>query len=365
MAADRNKILFSLSVPNQYVDTTSVNVGIIILGGTPANIAVLVDSTNFSGATWTSYSSSNITVTLPTNQGPHDVWVGLRGLPSDAQQTWDETTLVLDSAAPTISITSPANAVSFSAARVNVSGNFAAAGIQQITVNGILAFINGTNYEARNVPLTGGSNSIAAVISDLNGHTNTASIYVTGLTNIDGSMNDPVDLQASPPGGFYPLAVTFTVQTNYPGTLSNVFYDFNGDDIADLTTNNFASLTYTYPTNGQFFPVVTVQTSLGRFSSFGGWNVSTLDPSNQVLRINVQAPPVLVSTISVTDPVDIKWTASSNLYVLSGSSATITEYDTNGSSIRSLSGIGSNPSGFDVDAAGNVYVAVTGSNQVW
>src|SRR5208282_1424855 len=98
-----------------------------------------------------------------------------------------------------------------------------------------------------------------------------------------------------------------------------------GDDIADFTTNNFASLTYTYPTNGQFFPIATVQTSVGRFSSPGGWNAGPPGSSNGLLQINVQAPPVLVSTISITDPVDIKWTASSNLYVLSGSTATITE----------------------------------------
>ena len=33
--------------------------------------------------------------------------------------------------------------------------------------------------------------------------------------------------------------------------------------------------------------------------------------------------------------------------------------------IRSLNGIGSDPSGLDVDSSGNVYVAVTANNQVW
>ena len=43
----------------------------------------------------------------------------------------------------------------------------------------------------------------------------------------------------------------------------------------------------------------------------------------------------------------------------------MTEYDANGNSIRSISGLGTNPSGFDVDAAGNVYVSITDSNQIW
>ena len=142
--------------------------------------------------------------------------------------------------------------------------------------------------------------------------------------------------------------------------------DFNGDDVPDLTTNNLSCLLRLYltPTNGEYFPVVTIETSAGWFSSVGGWNAVTLDPSNQPVQINVQLPVTNISTISVTDPVDIQWVAP-DLYVLSGSTATLTEFDTNGSSVRSLGGIGTNPSGIGVDGAGNVYVAVTGSNQVW
>jgi len=154
-------------------------------------------------------------------------------------------------------------------------------------------------------------------------------------------------------------------QFHFPSTLQQVSYDFNGDDIADLITNNLSSITYTYATNGEYFPVATIQTTSGRFSSVGGWNAVVLDPSNQPVQISVQ--PALTQTVfaSVTDPVDLKL-AGTNLYVLSGgTTATITEFSTNGTSIRSKSGLGTNPSGFDVDAVGNVYVAVTTSNQVW
>ena len=94
--------------------------------------------------------------------------------------------------------------------RVNVCGNFTAASLKQITVNGILAFVNGTNFEALNVPLAAGPNTITAVIEDLTGMTNAASITVTGTTNSDGSMNGPVQLQATPVAGFAPLPVTFS-----------------------------------------------------------------------------------------------------------------------------------------------------------
>ena len=52
----------------------------------------------------------------------------------------------------------------------------------------------------------------------------------------------------------------------------------------------FGRVTYTYETNGEYFPVVTIQTDVGRFSSVGGWNAVVFDPSNQPIRINVQAP---------------------------------------------------------------------------
>jgi DNA-binding beta-propeller fold protein YncE len=223
-----------------------------------------------------------------------------------------------------------------------------------------------THFEALNVPLIGGTNVITAVIEDLTGMTNAVSITVTGTTNADGSMNNPVQLQATPVAGFAPLPVTFQVQTNMPGTVQQVLYDFNGDDITDFITNSLDSIIYTYETNGEYFPVVTIQTDAGRFSSFGGWNAVLIDPSNQPVRINVQAPATIVSTHSITDPVDIKWVAPSNLYVLSGGTmATLTEIDTNWSTIGTPLSLGAAASGFDVDGAGNVYVALTASNQIW
>jgi len=177
-------------------------------------------------------------------------------------------------------------------------------------------------------------------------------------------MNNPVQLQATPVAGFAPLPVTFQVQANVPGTNQQVLYDINGDDITDFVTNSLDSITYTYATNGEYFPVVTIQTDAGRFSSIGGWNAVSLDPSNQPVQINVQTPATQSTLANITDPVDLKWDGT-HLYVLSGSTATITEFDTNGNTIRSLSGIGTNPSGLDVDGGGNVYVAMNGDNQVW
>ena len=224
--------------------------------------------------------------------------------------------------------------------------------------------MNGTNFEALNVPLLGGTNIITAVIQDLTENTNYVSINIVGLTNADGSLNNPVELQATPTAGFAPLTVNFQIAANVPGNMQQVFYDFNGDDIADFATNSTDQIAYSYATYGEYFPVVTIQTDAGRFSSIGGWNAVVQDPTNAPIIINVESTLTKTTFTSVIDPVALKW-AGTNLYVLSGSTATITEFDSNANIIRSLTNIGSNPCGFDVDAAGNIYVAVTASNQVW
>jgi len=126
-------------------------------------------------------------------------------------------------------------------------------------------------------------------------------------------------------------------------------------------------VTHTYKTSGEFFPVVTIETSVGRFSNLSGMMAfwGALLGGHDPLYVNVQKPPVLLTTIRVTDPVDVKWTAASNVYVLSGSTATLSEFDAKGKLIRSKKDIGLNPSGFDLDEVGNVFVVVTGKNQVW
>ena len=100
---------------------------------------------------------------------------------------------------------------------LEVRGNLASGALGTITVNGVVVFVNGMNFDALNVPLAPGTNSVTAVIQDLTGATNTASINIIGTTNSDGTMNDPVQLSATPVAGFVPLTVTLSNQTDLPG----------------------------------------------------------------------------------------------------------------------------------------------------
>lgn len=69
-------------------------------------MAVLVDSTNFTSASWTGFSPSPV-ADLGTTDGWHRVWVGLRGRKVTSQQTWQTTRLKLDTTPPQLIITNP------------------------------------------------------------------------------------------------------------------------------------------------------------------------------------------------------------------------------------------------------------------
>jgi len=261
-------------------------------------------------------------------------------------------TMYLDSTPPVISIATPANNSSYGTARINVQGTFTETSIKHISVNGIAAVITGNTYEGLNVPLAAGANTITAIAQDIAGNIGTATITVNATPDNNGNLADPAQLQVSPNSGFTPLQATLQGAASVPGTLQQVLYDFDGDGIIDQTGSGLQSITHTYSNPGQYFPVVTVVTTGGRFSSIN------------TLRVVVQMPLVQANPISVTDPVDVKALADGSLYVLSRNTATILQYNASGVLLRSLPGIGNTPTGFDVDGAGRVYVAIHTDNQV-
>ena len=53
----------------KYVNLANVPLSLGIQGGVPYNWAVTLDNTNFAAASWTPYTSSNITANLGTNAG--------------------------------------------------------------------------------------------------------------------------------------------------------------------------------------------------------------------------------------------------------------------------------------------------------
>ena len=207
---DPNIIQFSIGVANNYVNTSHPNLQLNILAGTPYYYAMLVDSTNFTGTNWTTYTSPTVMANLGGVQGWHDIWIGLRGLPQDASQTWQHKRLKLDSTAPLLVITNP-TAGTVSVPMIQLQG-YCAKALASISydlsnavgvVTGQQAFVTGqstsistweftTNYfECVDVPLTNGLNVITLHATDLAGN---VSALVTSYT-VDYSNKAPPTIQ--------------------------------------------------------------------------------------------------------------------------------------------------------------------------
>jgi len=205
---DPNVISFSIVVTNNYINSTGAPVQLNVTAGVPSYFAVLVDSTNFAGATWNTYTSSNITVYLGSVQGWHDVWVGLRGLPSNAMQAWQWKHLNL-TLPPVLVITNPVAGVvdepmiqiygycqdslasiSYDIRNaVGVATNQPSEITDQYYDTNALGFT--TNYfECLDVPLTNGLNTITIHATDLAGDTTTTNFNFT--LDYSSKTNPPV-----------------------------------------------------------------------------------------------------------------------------------------------------------------------------
>ncbi len=258
---------------------------------------------------------------------------------------------------PEITFTDPAASSVFATERVDVHGQVAhASAIDSLMVNGVRALVTGNSFEARNVALAPGANTITAIATDIFGHIGSASISITQ----GAAPANPVALQVDSTSGFGPLSVTFQASATVPGQVLEVHYDFDGDGITDLSATSLNPVTHLYSTAGDFYPVVTVVTTAGSFSSAGGFFAQ----GPNAITIHIQTPPQQESLIAIANPVDVKWMPDGSLYVLSRTTAKITQFDKDGLTVRTVAGIGLSPSGLDVDANGQVYVALTGNHQV-
>lgn len=103
-----NAIDFDAWATNKYVTSNIAFLQTGLRHGTPNLVAVLVDSTNFDGATWSTYTSSNVLVNLGPKEGWHEIRVGMRAT-QDSDPTWVWTRLKLDRTPPTITVTKPAS----------------------------------------------------------------------------------------------------------------------------------------------------------------------------------------------------------------------------------------------------------------
>ena len=156
-----------------------------------------------------------------------------------------------------ITITSPLDGGIINKAKIMVRGTIASDTRDVgITVNGILAEIAGNNWVANNIPFTIGSNTITAVATDPSG--NTASKTITVNTN---DVTQFVELSANITSGIPPLQVYFSVSTSF--TPVSYQMDFEGDGVIDYTGATFDNISYTYTSEGTFYPSMTISDDQG------------------------------------------------------------------------------------------------------
>ncbi len=245
---DPNVIQFSLQITNYYVNTLNVPIQLNISGGVPFYEAVLVNDPNFADANWQPYNPT-VVVSLNSGDGNYDVSVGLRGLPSDAQQTWQLAHLTLDTVAPTLTITNPASsAVSQPVIQLQGFANEALSSLTFDVSNAAGVFTNQTGYvtgkfydtnlleftttyfQCYDVPLLNGLNTVTVHAADLAGNTTTTNVSVT--LNYSGDTTPPALTVIWPQDGTYISGNSFAFEGQVNDEMATVtaqIADTNGN----------------------------------------------------------------------------------------------------------------------------------------
>ena len=243
-----NIISFSLSATNRYFNTSSATVQVAVSAGWPSYNAVLVDSTNFSDANWTPYNS-NPAINLGSVEGWHSVWVGLRGLPPNAQQTWEQIQLKLILTPPVLIITNPAAGIiiqpmielqgfctdplaSLTFDLNNAAGFFSnqqAFVLSQYRDTNTVSITTNT-FQAFDVPLTNGDNVVTFHATDMAGNITTTNFTFT--LDYSGKTNPPAIQMYWPQNGDQVSGTEFTLRgllDDFTASLTAQIIDASGN----------------------------------------------------------------------------------------------------------------------------------------
>jgi hypothetical protein len=254
--SDPNTIQFSTVYNNLYVSNRTVNGQCELLGGVPSFIAVLVNDTNLSGVTWQTYNS-NFNATLPDADGAHTVLVALRGLTTNSAAAWDETEFTLDRVPPALQLTNPASAnatvikpylqlkglaneplASLVYDLTNAAGlltNESAFVVDQYFDTNQFHFT--TNYfQAYDVELTNGLNTITLTASDLAGNVTITNLSVT--LDYTTATNPPLMQLIWPTNGAHLSGNTFYLR----GWINDETASVKAQIVDGGVTNEFAGL---------------------------------------------------------------------------------------------------------------------------
>jgi hypothetical protein len=297
---DPNTIQFYFNLPLTPVTSNSVNCTIGIIQGTPFYMAVLINDTNQADAVWQPYSS-NIVVSLNSGNGVYNVLIGLRGLPSDATQTWESDHVSFYSVSPSLTITNPtSSAVSVPMIQLQglVNENLSSLTFDVSNATGIFtnqqgywkpAFID-TNllsfttnsFQCYDIALTTGTNRITLHATDSTGNTTTANVSYT--LSYAGVTNPPALSLVWPQPNTAIGSSNFTMQAQVSDATATVTTTINGNTVQGLVERSGAIWFNNLPLNS-------------------GTNTVTLTATSAAGNVNTTNFNVVKSSVSLTiDP---------------------------------------------------------------
>jgi len=155
-----------------------------------------------------------------------------------------------------ITITSPSDGETISRPDIMVQGTIPNIEGNEVgvTVNGIAAMVEGTQFVANHVPLDEGENTITATATDTEGNTAAASINVNALTT-----GDYIRLTADTESGISPLETTLRVEGSFSFTEEpTITYDGPGE-VEFLENPNENEYTVRITTEGIYYFTVEVE----------------------------------------------------------------------------------------------------------
>jgi hypothetical protein len=322
--ADPTPILFSLQFPGEEAYTNNVNGTIKLSGGTPFYIAVLVNDTNQADAVWQPYGGTNLAVSLNNGVGVYAVSVGLRGLPQNAQPTWQGTEVtLLPSAPPVFTITNPAS-TTVSVPMIQLQG-FVSQTLNTLTYdvsNAVGVITNQTGYwnpaffntnvldfvtnafQCYDIALTNGVNVITLHATDLAGNTVTTNFSYT--LDYSGKTNPPVLALVWPQPNLAIGGSNFTLRAQLDDATATVTATINSNTVAGLVERSGAVWFNNLPLNTGTNLVTITATDAAGNASVTNFNVVgndvglVIDPltSDQMNQSSVTV------TGSIGDPAD-------------------------------------------------------------
>ncbi len=317
---DPNVIFFALNVTNQDFNGPAP-IQVTVSGGVPSYMAVLVDNAGFSSANWKPYNS-NLVVNLGSVEGWHTVWVGLRGLPPIAQQTWDQIQLKLVLTPPVLIVTNPIpgivtqpfiqlqgyallNLASISYDLLNsntfVTNQQAFVTTRQFDTNNFEYTTNG--FACFNIPLAIGTNTVTLHATDMAGNvTITNLVYILDPT---ANTNPPV-ISLS-----WPQNNTCISGTNFPvrGVVNDPFATVTAQIVNAGGTNGITGLV---EQNGSFW--------IENMPLGSGTNYLTITATNTAgygsatnIAVIQSSVTLTISSVTFNDPVSPTATVTGSL----------------------------------------------------